>query len=528
MTATFDDAVVTFDSSTITFSGGAGLCLYDQDARYDVSTYDGCYAPPLPHVRALWRPEQFTRVSNPGFENNLGGWSVAAGINAAGTSITRITTDFQAGAACASVVTGTNDGGGVNFDLGADTYYPEATYGTVYAALVYLKWSAGARKIKLIMGSEGTGADRASTTITLQDAWTPYRVLWMPTAARTDAQVAITNIYDTTTVLIDGLTVYAVDAFSQVENSNFFASTTGWAIAGANIAAAATSLTRITTDGMDPDDLSAATLVTTGTSGSGADYPLGNRKFTSGRTYRAMVAAKSVSGTPSGRLRLGSIGPGADRGDQAITLTTSWALYTVDWTASADRTDGCIAVSNGAASVMTANMCFVEVYEALDDLNATTRPDVTAMNWRRGDNFDSSGAAPGTIRVTLRDHDLRYTPEYTSGPLYGSLDVGKRLWGRATWASRIYPLFYGSVRQIVPRPFAAQCDLMAEDPMLDLAKATASVQFSYSFAYWKSRGYLFGPDALSSIGERHDASSVVGIESNSFFGGTNGPTSMLA
>src|SRR3990167_6889778 len=277
MTATFDDAVVTFDSSTITFSGGAGLCLYDQDARYDVSTYDGCYAGPLPVVRCLWRPEQFNRCDNPGFENNLGGWSVAAGINAAGTSITRITTDFQAGAACASVVTGTNDGGGVNFDLGADTYYPEATYGTVYAALVYLKWSAGARKIKLIMGSEGTGADRASTTITLQDAWTPYRVLWMPTAARTDAQVAIT----------------------------------------------------------------------------------------------------SVSGTTSGRLRLGSIGTAADRGDQAITLTTSWALYTVDWTASADRTDGCIAVSNGAASVMTANMCFVEVYEALDDLNATTRPDVT-------------------------------------------------------------------------------------------------------------------------------------------------------
>src|SRR3990167_9124212 len=218
---------------------------YDQ-TLYDLSAYDQEVPEPIPLVRCLWRPEQFTRVSNPGFETNTTGWSVSAGINAAGTSITRITTDAYAGSACGSLVTGTNDGGGVNFDLGADTYYPEATYGTVYAALVYLKWSSGARKVKLIMGSEGTSADRASTTITLQDAWTPYRVLWMPTAARTDAQVAVTNIYDTTTVLIDGLTVYAVDAFSQVENSNFFASTTGWAIAGANIAAAATSLTRLT------------------------------------------------------------------------------------------------------------------------------------------------------------------------------------------------------------------------------------------------------------------------------------------
>src|SRR5215831_19228661 len=70
---------------------------------------------PLPHVRVLWRPEQFTRVSNPGFETSTAGWSVAASINAAGTSITRITTDHYRGTACGQLVTTATLGSGCNF-----------------------------------------------------------------------------------------------------------------------------------------------------------------------------------------------------------------------------------------------------------------------------------------------------------------------------------------------------------------------------------------------------------------------------
>ena len=48
---------------------------------------------PIPSVRVLWRPEQYNRVTNGTFETNTSGWVATAGINAAGTSITRITTD---------------------------------------------------------------------------------------------------------------------------------------------------------------------------------------------------------------------------------------------------------------------------------------------------------------------------------------------------------------------------------------------------------------------------------------------------
>ena len=165
---------------------------------------------PLPSVRVAWRPEQFNRVSNPGFETNTTGWSVTAGINAAGTSITRITTDSHSGSACASVVCTTTDGSGTNFDMGSDRYYAEASYGAVYVAVVWLKRVSGSRRAKLILGSEGTSSDRATLTITdLPDAWTPYVIRWLPTGTRTDVQLAITNgSAEALTVRVDDVAVY--------------------------------------------------------------------------------------------------------------------------------------------------------------------------------------------------------------------------------------------------------------------------------------------------------------------------------
>ncbi|MCC6854488.1 MAG: hypothetical protein IT189_00360, partial [Microbacteriaceae bacterium] len=371
---------------------------------------------PKPHVRILFRPDAFSRVANPGFETNTTGWSVSAGINAAATSITRITTDAHTGSACGSLVTTTTVNSGVSFDLGAERYWQEAAYGTTYVALVWLKWVSGPRRARLILGSEGTSSDRATLTITdLAEEWTPYRVLWMPTANRTDAQLAITtDVAAALTVRIDDATVYQLDAFSQVENANFTVDTTGWVVT-AGINGAGTSITRGT--GTGPIGTTYATLVTTSTSGSGTDYDFASRTFVSGRTYRARVALKHASGA-NVRLRLGSLGTGADRGDKTVAATTSWAWYYVDWTPSADRTDVELAVSNAAASALTVDIGGVEVFEAIDEVNGDAgRVDVSAMSWTR------STSAVGTITATLHDprDTHRYTPWYSSGALYGLL-----------------------------------------------------------------------------------------------------------
>jgi len=151
--------------------------------------------PPIPHIRVLWRPEQFTRIANPGFETNTTGWSVAAGINEAGTSITRTTADAHSGTACGllTVTSGASGTYGVNFDLGTERFDREDQYGTTYAAVVWLKLSAsdGHPLWSLVLGSEGTVADRATLVCRVSQVWQSFRVLWRPTASRTDVQLAI-------------------------------------------------------------------------------------------------------------------------------------------------------------------------------------------------------------------------------------------------------------------------------------------------------------------------------------------------
>jgi len=486
---------------------------------------------PQPTTRVLWRPEQFNRVSNPGFETNTTGWSVSAGINAAGTSVTRITTDSHSGSACASVVCTSTDTSGVRFDLGSDRYYVEASYGCVYVATVWLKRTSGSRRARVILGSEGTSADRATLTITdLTDSWAPYTVRWLPSANRTDAQLAVTNgSAEALTFKIDDVTVYAVDAFSQVENGTFPVDTTGWDIGASYITVAATSLTRLTSDGFAPSVQTCAELVTTSSTGSGADYPLGTRLFTSGRTYRARVAIKRMGGGGIGVVHLGSNGTGADRATSGLqVLTTSWAWYTVDWTPSADRTDAVVAVSNNTSSgaVVTMRIGHVEVYETADDLGT----DVQSLRWTR------STEGIGTIACQVLNHDGTYDPRNASAALYGSLSPGKRIWGRATYGGALYPLFYGTLTTIEAPPLGGiHTDLVAEDMLGFLRDADAFMDFDQTDTYAYARSFAVSAAItgisntnLSAASQAHVETTVgVGIETNTFYNGTDGDTPAL-
>lgn len=443
-------------------------------AIFDPVVFDTVAAPveyPKVECRIAWRPDQFNLVTNPGFETNTSGWSVSAGINGAGTSITRITTDFHGGAACGQLVCPATALTGVNWDFGSQPFFANATYFSVYRFVVWLKSTSGTTLARLIVGSEGTSADRASKDILLTTEWRPYFIDWAPTATETDVQLAIVNIPAVAmTVKIDDVAVYLRHAHTQVENGYFTTDTAGYSVS-AGINAAGTSITRQTSGGFYGS--TCGRLVTTATSGSGMNWDLGARKFTQGRTYRARVYLKSISGTTSARLRLGSLGTGADRGDASITLTTQWVAYTVDWTPSADRTDAELAVSNGTAAIMTADSDGIEIYEAIDDISADAFGQNGGANltFFRGAAFDGSAQAIGDATVRVVNTSGKYTKENGSGALYGLLTAGKRVLIRATHARVPYPLFYGLVKRFVPLPMDYTCEILCDDVQGELERA---------------------------------------------------------
>lgn len=477
---------------------------------------------PLPAVRVAWRPEQFNRVTNPGFETNTSGWSVLAGINAAGTSVTRVTTDAHSGSASATVVCTATDGSGVNFDLGSDRYFAEASYGAMYQAVVWLKRVSGSKRAKVILGSEGTPTDRATLTITdLPDEWAPYTVRWVPSANRTDAQLAVTNgSAEALTFRIDDAAVYLVDGFTQVENGSFEVDTTGWSVSAGGFAAAATSITR--TAGGFGGSYCGRVVVDAADAASGATFDLGTRVFTSGRTYRLRVGAKTVSGSAAVALQWGS--PGApDSATSNATLTSDFAWYTCDWTPSADRTDVELCIRSTTAAARTFDIDEVEVYEASDDLGT----DAGDLTWSR--SFD----AIGTASVEVLNTSSRYDPRYSSSPLYGSVSPGKRLWIRSVSSATLHGDFYGTIVTVEPRPWDGKVDLVCEDMMGFLRDADVFADFAQDDSYQTMRRYVIdsaisGVTAVTSS-PRTEAHTTLagGIEDDTFYRGTDGDTPAL-
>lgn len=255
--------------------------------------------------------------------------------------------------------------------------------------------------------------------------------------------------------------------------ANFRTGTSGWSIS-AGINAAATSITRITGDGAQGDRefllggaKTCGSLVTTSTDGSGFNYDFGTTQFTSGRTYRWRAWLKSVSGTTSAKLIIGSLGTPADRGTQALTITTSWVSYEVDWTPSANRTDVEAVVANGTAAAMTARISLAEVYESLDDITG----DVLEARWQRGASFDGGTEAPGLCILTVRNDDNKYDPDNTSSSLSGLLTLGRKVLIRSSYANLVYGHFYGTLRRIIPRPSDRQTELHFQDPLYDLSRS---------------------------------------------------------
>jgi hypothetical protein len=258
--------------------------------------------------------------------------------------------------------------------------------------------------------------------------------------------------------------------FNYITNPEFEVDTSGWSVA-ASIQSAATSITRSTV--APYMGLAAGRLVTTSTNGSGVKYVI-TGTFTSGRTYRFKVYLKSISGTTSAKILIGSLGTVGDRASATMTLTTGWVAYSVDWTPSGNRTDVQVNVTNNAASIMTADIDVAEVYETLDDITSYAE----YLTYTRGANFDGTREAPGSCTVRLLNIDGRFSPDNASSPLSGLLVLGRRIWIRATHGGATYALFYGSIRRIVPTPGNKLVEIVAEDPLYYLSRSEVSVALS--------------------------------------------------
>jgi hypothetical protein len=465
---------------------------------------------PTPEVRVAWRPEQFNRVTNPGFETNTTGWSVSAGINAAATSVTRVTTDSRSGSACASVVCTSTDTSGVNFDMGSNRFYAEGDYGALYVAVVWLKRVSGSKRVKVILGSEGTSDDRATLTVTdLPDSWTPYVVRWLPTANRTDVQLAVTNgSAEAITFRIDDAAVYLLDGFTQVENGSFEVDTTGWAgDSGGSIA-------RSTSEAFAG---SACARITSGTTHlGGAGFVMGGR-FIAGRTYRARVAMKSISGTTGWYIDMYDTATTEDH-FTLHTVTTDWAVYTYDWTPNADCNNlGIYIIHSGTTNSVLA-IDEVEVYEAHDELGT----DAADLTWTR--SLDSIG----TATVEVLNTSGKYDPRYSSSALYGSVAPGRRLMIRSVYEEALRAHFYGTVTTVEPRPWDNVVDLVAEDMMGDFARGRFASSFIENVSYYRVRGRVIAAVLNhdpwledSTTGASHRARFLHGPEGNNFYVGTD-------
>jgi hypothetical protein len=416
---------------------------------------------PALECRFLWRPEQFNRCANPSFATATTGWAVTAGINTAGTSITRITTDGPPGdTTCGELVTTATTDSGVNFDLAADRYFSDAAVGSRYVVGIWLKRMSGARRAKVILGSLGTAADRAVAVIDLSDSWREYLVSWRPTADRTDAEMAVvTGLAAALTVRIGKVRIYS-PLPSQVENGSFLTNTTGWSVVGTG----SPTLTRLTTTPFASGG-AYARIDTTGGTGTidGAQYTLASLiGFVAGRTYRCRVALRRISGNTQPRIILGVSG-GDNAQNAGLTLTAEWAWYTVDWTPSANRTGVSVRIDENGKGSGVWDVSELEVYEKLDEV--PVRELVTV----RGAMSSGSDETPvGSLVGSVADVSGLYDPRNAAGALYGSIRPGVvPIFARATHGGKLYGLAWGRLRSVAHDPDLRTTSFTASDGLGD-------------------------------------------------------------
>lgn len=136
--------------------------------------------------------------------------------------------------------------------------------------------------------------------------------------------------------------------------------------------------------------------------------------------------------------------------------------------------------------------------------------DVLSMQYRRGANFDGTAEAPGSCLLHLRNDHGYYSPDYSSGPNYGNLRIGRPVWITATYSGTTYGIFYGVIRRLIPLADKT-VEIYAEDPLgTTIGRRKASVALSKTRSIRDFRGAVLDFCGVAS-GQR---SLAYGVESN--------------
>lgn len=90
------------------------------------------------------------------------------------------------------------------------------------------------------------------------------------------------------------------------------------------------------------------------------------------------------------------------------------------------------------------------------------------VDWMRCKRSASTLAGDGAasqLTINLRNETGRFSPDNSSSPLYGNLDVGKKVWVYCTYSSVDYGLFAGYISKIVPLPDTRRVQVIVDDPL---------------------------------------------------------------
>jgi PKD repeat protein len=161
----------------------------------------------------------------------------------------------------------------------------------------------------------------------------------------------------------------------------------------------------------------------------------------------------------------------------ATPTATPDAEFWVDW-----DNDG--FTTGGTSDYELARM-LPEGNVADDDISAY----VQEVRWQRGGQQDLiGGQSVGSLVAILKNTDGRFTPDNTASPLYGKLDVGRRVWLGALLDTAVYKgLWAGYIKEIVPVPRVKQVQLICHDPfgVWQEARVRASFSTTRSAAEWR-------------------------------------------
>ena len=139
---------------------------------------------------------------------------------------------------------------------------------------------------------------------------------------------------------------------------------------------------------------------------------------------------------------------------------------------------------------------FPLVWEAANHEDDITN-DVKSLSFSRGKDTQLGKAAVGSLEMRVNNNDKKYSPEYSSSPLYGNLLPKRPLRVRANYGGTWYNLFYGFIEEIIPHPHPQEkdCYISALDGLDFLSRAELDT------VLWKNQltGTLVG-NILDAVG----------------------------